>query len=330
MKTTMRQFFALAFILSTVFISCSNKEKKDNKEKYSNDLKSFSKSLEIFDSANKFALDIAEKSKSGEQIDTSVIRDNFRQMFDKIKEGIAESEKVSDEFLDFLHPKLKSMYRDTFVGSFKMMIEFREKGDYSKANALDQKVNSMQQSFFAFLEANQNDFQKLSNGDNATKKSYWRMLVRFFISDFAALIVFSFLIVILLLPIMPIALLGEKLSTNVSAALSFPFIIIAAAGQLYFWMLWASYCTSTIKHYMDSPTVTHNWLYYLTGFFAVSAPIGWLGNKESQGQNYEDRKNTQKGTLYYSLIAIVCFIVFCIWTNLLDYKFVSWVNEWLY
>lgn len=330
MKTTIRHLFFLTFILSTVFVSCSDNEKKDNKEKYSKDLESFGKSIEIFDKANKFALDLAERSKRGEQIDTSVVRDNFQQMLDKIKEGIAESDKVSDEFLDFLHPKLKSMYRETFVGSFKMMIEFSEKGDYSKANELDQKVNSMQQSFFAFLQENQNNFQKISTGDNAPKKSYWRMLLRFLISDFAALIIFSFFVIALLLPLVPIGLLGEKLNSGVSAALSIPFLIIAGAGQLYFWMLWASYCTFTIKHYMDSPTVTHNWLYYLTGFFAVSAPIGWLGNKESQGQNYEDRKNTQKGTVYYSLIAIICYIVFCIWTNLLDYKYISWVNDWLY
>ena len=113
--------------------------------------------------------------------------------------------------------------------------------------------------------------------------------------------------------------------------ISTPFIFIANVGQAYFWILWAAYCAFTILFYKDSPSVFHNWLYYVTGFFTVTGPIGWLSHKEKQTATSKDElQKIQGGTFYYSLIAIVAFIVFCIWTNLLNYKYISWLNEWLY
>lgn len=155
--------------------------------------------------------------------------------------------------------------------------------------------------------------------------------IRFIISDFAAILVFSIFLIVLLLPLAPIALVAEKLNKGYVTIISIPFMIIAGVGQAYFWILWAAYCAYTIQFYMESPAVSHNWLYYITGFFAVSAPIGWLSSKEKESaSSHEERKKIQDGTYYFSMTAVAAFIVFCIWTNLLDYKYISWLNDWLY
>lgn len=311
--------------------TCSDKH-NDSKSKYAADKEAFIKSLETFGKANEEATKFIEDNKDKISNDPNFATTNIQNMLDKYKDGIKESEKVSDDFLDFLHPKLKSMYKDTFVDSFREMIEFSEDGDYSKAMEIDKKVNDMQKSFYSFLHDNQDEInKKIPSEKNAPKKSYWRMFLRFLISNFVSILVFSFFVFVLLLPLVPIVLLAEKINKGLLTILSIPFMIIAGVGQAYFWILWAAYCAFTIRFYMDSPAVSHNWLYYVTGFLSVTGPIGWLSNKEKQtATSYDEQKKNQGGTFYYSLIAIVAFIVFCIWTNLLDYKYISWVNDWFY
>ncbi len=326
-----RQLIILSLLFSITFVACTDKQ-NDSKTKYAADKDAFIKSLETFGKANEDATKFIEDNREKISNDPNFAATNFHNMLTKYKEGIKESEKVSDEFLDFLHPELKSMYRDTFVGSFRTMIDFSEKGDYSNAMEIDKKVNDMQKSFYAFLHDNQDEInKKILSEKNSPKKSYWRMLLRFIISDFISILFFSFFVFALLLPLAPIGLLAEKINNGLLTVISIPFMIIAGVGQAYFWTLWAAYCAFTIQFYMDSPTVSHNWLYYITGFFTVIAPIGWLSSAEKQSAtSYDEQKKIQGGTFYYSLIAVVAFIVFCIWTNLLDYKYISWLNNWLY
>lgn len=329
MKATIRNLFLLTFILLTTFVSCSEKE-IDKKRNYSNDLESFDKSLEIFTKANRFAVEIIENSKKGAQFDTSFVTNKYHQYIETISEGIIKSENISDDFLDYLHPELKSMYREKFVGSYKMIIEFVENGDYNNAEEFDQKIYDMQQSFHVFLLDKQIDFNKISDGGNKPKKSYWRMLLRFLISNFATITIFSLLLFTIFAPLMFIGLLADDFNKSFSTVLSLLFLAISVVCQIYFWVLWASYCAYTVKYYIYSPVITYNWIYYLTGFFMVSAPISWFGRKESHGQYYNNRNSTQIAVVLYCLIAIICYIVFCIWSNLLDYKYISWVNYWLY
>jgi len=331
-----RHILILSLFLTTIFTSCSDNE---NKEEFKEAQKSFLASMETFGKANESATKLFEDLKTG-------LLGNEGQVISQIKKGITESETVTDDYLDFIHPQLKSMYRDNLVGSYKLLIENIDNRDLQKANELDIQLNEKQQAFWAFMQANQDDLnvkmkqvnkktfgqkiKRLITADES-KKSYWRMFVRLIISDFLSIFVFSFFLIALLLPLAPIGLLAEKLNNGLLTILSIPFMIIAGIGQAYFWVLWAAYCAYTIQFYMDSPTVSHNWLYYITGFFSVTGPIGWLSHKERQSAtSYEEQKKIQGGTTYYSLIAIVAFIVFCVWTNLLDYKYISWLNDWLY
>lgn len=288
--------------------------------------------MEIFDNVNKEGASFLEKNKERIANDPIFASTYFRTTLGKFKEGVKESEKVSGQFLDFVKPGLKTMYKDSLIGSFRKMIEFSEGGDYDNIMKTGKEMNRMQLSFFTFCQDNQNVMnEKIYSENDAPKKSYWRMFFRLQIAAFVSIFMFSFFLIILLLPLAPIAMLEERLNKGFLTVISIPFMIVAGFGQVYFWIMWAAYCAFTVRFYVDSPTVTHSWIYYMTGLFTASGPIGWLAHKENQLANsYEERKKIQAGTTYYSYIAIIAFIVFCIWTNLLDYKYFSWLNIWLY
>ncbi len=166
-----RQLLILTIVLSTIFVSCSDKQ-NDSKTKYTADKEAFIKSLETFGKANEDATKFIQDNKDKIAHDPNFAATNFREMLNQYKDGIKESEKVSDEFLDFLHPELKSMYKDTFIRSFREMIEFSQKGDYSNAMGIDKKVNDMQKSFYSFLHDNQDEINKKIPSEKIRPKNH--------------------------------------------------------------------------------------------------------------------------------------------------------------
>ncbi len=269
----------------------------------------------------------------------------YKNVLNEFQLGINESEKVSDEFLDNIHPEMKSMYRDKYIGSFKLQLSsnlfekgFKYSNDKNKLaeiaeeeNKQDKKVEEMQTEWFDFIQKHQdvlNDEDVLTG--KKSDKSYWGMFWRFLVADFIATLLVSFLIVILILPITGIALLSEKIKSSALSFLTIPFVLVAGLGQLYFWVLWASFCVFHMHYYMDSPNVSHRWLYYLTGFFAAIAPMGYLSTKEQEtADTNTERNRIANGSFMYILLTIVAYIVFCIYPNLMDYKLISFINDWL-
>lgn len=76
---------------------------------------------------------------------------------------------------------------------------------------------------------------------------------------------------------------------------------VAAIFQIYFWGFWSAFCVATTLKFTQKPEVTWDWLYWLAGFAESVSLIGWLAHKEP---------GSSKGTGFYSLIAIVAFLVF--------------------
>jgi len=267
--------------------------------------------------------EMMEDAQNGQLVDKSKISD-------QINDGIKESKKVSDQFLAFIHPEMNKMYQQNFIGIYKLVLKNIGNTDIENLYESDQEINDKMLTYWAFIQANQDEInKKLGDVEKKPKKSYWRMLLRLIIADFVSTIVFSFFIIALLLPFTPVMAFANK--STIAAIILFPFMAIASIGQTYFWILWASFCAFTVTFYVDSPDANHAWLYYITGFFFTTGPIGWFAYKESQSaQTYEEHKGIQMGTTYYGLIVIAAYIIFCIWTNLMDYKFLSWINDWLY
>ena len=336
-----KKILLLTFFIVIIFISCTD---KGNRNAFKEDQKSFKASLASFEKANERGYKIQESLKSGQPFDAE-------QMFSEIKTGIAESEKVSDNYLDYIHPNLKSMYRNNLIGGYRLIIANRGSGDLQKAYDLDIQRGQMQIKFWEFVRSNKDEINAKINGignktfsekiksllsGNENKKSYWRMLFRFLISNFISVFVFSFFLGILFIPFLPLGLLREKINTSLLTVLSVPFLIIVSTGNILFWLLWSGYCVLTVLFYIDSPTVTQSWIYYLTGFLSVIIPISWLSSQEKQIESskietsFEKIKNINKSTFYYKLLIIISFITFCIWPNILEYKLFSLLNDFFY
>lgn len=325
--------------LLLVSASCGDEDKTTLPDNFQEEKEIFITSMQTFLESNRISSELPDLSTSEQE-------EQGKKMKELIGKGIELSDKISDDFLNYLNPELSRYYRNTLVKSNRLYIEGLS-GDFDETVSLQKQVeaNQLIEEWVDYWNANSDQInskltikQKKTFGQkikrvtsvNEPKRSYWRMLLRFIISDFISIFIFSWFVIALMLPLAPIGLLGDKLNSGFATVISIPLIVIAGIGQAYFWILWASYCTQTVQIFIASPTVTHSWIYYVTGFFSVTGPIGYLSSKESQSaSSYEEQKRIKTGTVYYSLIAVVAFIVFCVWTDLLSSKYLSWLNDWL-
>lgn len=132
---------------------------------------------------------------------------------------------------------------------------------------------------------------------------------------FNSYLTFSWIIAIFIFSIGLIALFALltlfKNFDNLPKAIVFPFTGIAGIYQIYFWGLWSAFCVSLVIKFTQKPSVTWDWLYWIMGFIWCVSPIGWLGFKEERlSQSREEVRGVQKGTMLYSLITIIAFLVF--------------------
>lgn len=120
-----KYIYLISIILLLGLVSCYNNN-ESTKNNFVEDKKALLKSLDILGKAtDKFNqlkptgtnLDVNDTSaviKFAEQVK------KYKNILKEFQLGINESEKVSDKFLDNIHPEMKSMYRDKYIGSFKL------------------------------------------------------------------------------------------------------------------------------------------------------------------------------------------------------------------
>jgi hypothetical protein len=78
--------------------------------------------------------------------------------------------------------------------------------------------------------------------------------------------------------------------------------------QIYFWGFWSAFCVTITIRFTQKPEITWDWLYWITGFMECTSVIGWLAHKERQGsRSLAEVRGIQRGTMLYSLIAILAF-----------------------
>lgn len=159
----MSRLILILFLISSIlFVSFSDQEIKEYQD-FSEDLAAFDKSMEIFMKANEESANNWEKLSQGLIIDEKRVTSNLLSVIIKFQEGIMESALISDEFLDCLHPKLKTMYRDTLIGSYQMVINIIRDGDYSSEEdieKIDKVFPRMQKSFHDFARETLNEVVK--------------------------------------------------------------------------------------------------------------------------------------------------------------------------
>lgn len=125
-------------------------------------------------------------------------------------------------------------------------------------------------------------------------------------AGFLALLIFSAGVMACLAPL---ALISK--SEHPPRVLVFPVMGIAGIFQIYFWGLWAALCVALTINFTQKPEVTWDWLYWIAGFMESTSLIGWLAHTEQQSsRSLEEVHGVQKGTMLYSLVAIVAFLFF--------------------
>jgi hypothetical protein len=150
---------------------------------------------------------------------------------------------------------------------------------------------------------------------------FWRFLFTLFVADIICTLAFAVLITALLAPLL---LVARKESMALVAAVGILVAVVAGASQIYFWGLWAAFCSATAAKYSAMPEISQHWVYYLVAFMACTAPLSYLASQEvAAAQNSAEANNTRRGTAMYGVIAIVAFIAFSVWPNLY-----SWPYSW--
>ena len=101
-------------------------------------------------------------------------------------------------------------------------------------------------------------------------------------------------------------------------AVVLPITTLAGLYQIYFWGLWSAFIVALTYRYTIRPEVTWDWMYFICGFTWCTALIGWLSHKERlSSKSLEEEQGIVSGTLMYSTVALMAYIVFAIWPHLM-------------
>jgi|GEM_PF-3523816 len=345
-KYPMRSNIYFLFLLILILISCEKSNSFD-KSIYEQEQKTFTQTVTLILYANNEAYRIVEQSRKG--IFDS-IKYHHSQWLTHIREIVTKSSSVSDKYLDYLDPELKGRYR-TLISCYSLLLKYTELQDVNKNDIaiLNAEIDKSEESFWTHFSNIQPNIYKRSpsfKDDLNTSfetynipsiqyhpesKSFWRMLHDLFLGSIVLAIVY---LVLALLTILFLIFISNKKSEFSWKVLTSCFIAIVI--QAYLWILWTSFCVSSVMYYIDSPLVTHKWLYYVFGFIAAFFLLTLLDDgmqKLKIRQNLNHIEQVQLlvfGANIYIPFILISFLLFCFFPNLLQNKFVSFVHQWLY
>ena len=108
---------------------------------------------------------------------------------------------------------------------------------------------------------------------------------------------------------------GENVAT-------YTVLITALPAQFYYWGLWSAYCSLLTLEYVATPGTSFHWLYYITGFGSCLTPLAYLTSAESRTkESSEEVQGLMNGSILYTGLAIVAYIIFCVWPQLSFYPY---------
>jgi hypothetical protein len=168
--------------------------------------------------------------------------------------------------------------------------------------------------------------QLLTKGN--TEEMFWDFVIRLLVGAFVAPIAFSFMLV-------PLAsLLGLTMrgaGAQPSPIRTYPIFALLFLVQMYFWGLWAAYCSSlaVTRATFDAGAGFH-WLYYVVAFLFVMAPLGYLTSMERRSASSSgDAHHVQWGAGLYSGLTIIAFVAFAVSPRLMNLiPAYGWVALW--
>lgn len=164
--------YLILFIVTTTFFCSSFKSNESH-----DDEKLFSEILGRFSEVDtKIAKLGSENSKTPPKTFNEAKERLISQLklIEEYKPVIEDSKEISDKYLDEIHPQMKTMFRDSLVGSYSMSLEIIsefnimdiEKDGYSDKFLVDMaaknaKILKMRHSFFSFISQNNSSVKKV-------------------------------------------------------------------------------------------------------------------------------------------------------------------------
>ncbi|HET7115042.1 MAG TPA: hypothetical protein VFI29_01040 [Hanamia sp.] len=385
----MKKYILGSFAILTIILSSCSSNTATPKIDFVGNKKALESSIKALVDVNKKMNDEEVKfvqNKSNETPEYEKQFTIFAELLNQLKSGIDEGDSVSNDYLNYINPEMKHMFKDVYLEANKLWLTLQEEqlnkiknnvngfmklsdsinldelkkklivagGDSLTSKQIDdtlmnsklknwigseietsKKIDSLMTVWWNFVKLHQdilNDNEFLLGKRQSDNRSYWKIILYLGIGDFVVTIIYSLLVVLTMFLSMVIIKGTGKLGLGSAGTfiIMIPKILISISLQVYFWVLWASFCAFTVFYFIDAPQVTHNWIYYATGFIAVSAPMSYLSSKEQEIENSQNKRiRIRKYAGAYILISIAAYLVFCFYPKLMDYKFISFVNDWL-
>jgi hypothetical protein len=307
--------------------------------KYDKEQKLFSESLNKIASAHVEVNKIFENEKG--ILDSTKYIEFKKHIFTPYSEIIVNSKLISDKFLDSLGGKIRVKYRD-LINNYELMLTNSE-GQSFKNNDLEVlrlvifkneeyivEYNSKHQK--SNIEKVFKDLLKKYNipliQDQKANKSFGNMLLHLLIGGIIAMITYRLMVGITMVILMNI--LGRRNKFTFRVIIS---CVITIIIQAYFWILWTSFCVFSVRYYIDSPRVSHPWLYYDLGLFAATfifLNISGLDDPDSMSSLpwmeqriilfvYHPR--------FYYILTILVFLIFSFLPGLMQNNYLFLTNQ---
>lgn len=147
---------------------------------------------------------------------------------------------------------------------------------------------------------------------------YWRFLLTLLVASFLMPFAYS----LLTLPSTGIGLLVVRFgfTANGERRIPFflwPFLLMGMVWTFLVFALWAGYCAWVTTQTVALPSVTHDWLYYVTAFSLLVGPIRYMAAKEETLTPKTERPKS--GYRAYPVILVsTAYVAFCIWPSLMS------------
>jgi hypothetical protein len=152
---------------------------------------------------------------------------------------------------------------------------------------------------------------------------FWGFAIKLLIGSFVTPFIFS----LILMPVMGLVILATKGEKTNKIVLYF-FLAIALIVQVYFWGLWASYCSIITLDYTSHLSAI-KWLYYILGLLFCIAPIGYMASKErGMSTSIEEIRSNDKNANLYSFVAILFYVLFLIFPFLMNIPYGWFIQFW--
>ena len=113
----MNKIVSISLLVILLFVDCS--KKSSIPPYYSKDRKNFVDSVIALNKAR----DLSQPPQGNKEDAFSIAENKEKEMFSLNERGISISKNISDAFLDYLHPDLKTMYRDKLIKGTELWYE---------------------------------------------------------------------------------------------------------------------------------------------------------------------------------------------------------------